>query len=64
MTETDRAAHRQFLANQAKLPADMWQHLIRIGEGCTGCGICVKVCPSGSLRLENGKAVHGSAVPE
>ncbi len=58
VTETDRAAHRQFLANQAKLPADLWQHLIRIGEGCTGCGICVKVCPSGSLRLENGKAVH------
>lgn len=58
VTEADRAAHRQFLANQAKLPADIWQHLIRIGSGCTGCGICVKVCPSASLRIENGRAVH------
>lgn len=58
VTDTDRAAHQQFLAGQAKMPADAWQHLIKIGEGCIGCGICVKVCPSGSLRLENGKAVY------
>lgn len=58
VTETDRAAHAQFLANQAKLPEDVWQHLIHVGEDCIGCGICIKVCPSGSLHMENGKAVH------
>lgn len=58
VTDTDRAAHQQFLAAQVQLPGDAWQHLIRIGEGCVGCGICVRVCPSASLRLENGKAVH------
>lgn len=58
VTDADRAAHEQFLANQAKLPADLWQHLIRVGEDCTGCGICTEVCPSGSLRMENGRAVH------
>lgn len=58
VTDADRAAHQQFLANQAKIPADAWQHLIRIGSGCIGCGICVKVCPSASLCLENGRAVH------
>lgn len=58
VTDTDRAAHQQFLANQAKFPQDAWQHLIRIGEGCTGCGICVRVCPSASLHLEDGRAVH------
>lgn len=58
VTEEDRAAHRQFLENMAKLPEDAWQHLIRIGDECVGCGICVSVCPSASLYLENGKAVH------
>lgn len=58
VTDADRAAHQQFLSNMAKMPADAWQHLIRIGEGCIGCGICVSVCPSGSLHLENGRAVH------
>ena len=57
VTDEDRAAHRQFLANQAKLPADAWQHLIRIGEGCIGCGICTRVCPSGSIHIEGGRAV-------
>ena len=58
VTDTDRTAHQQFLANQSKMPKDAWQHLIRIGEGCIGCGICVDVCPSASLHLEDGKAVH------
>lgn len=60
VTETDRAAHAQFMANQAKLPADLWQHLVHVGDNCTGCGICTKVCPSGSLHIENGKAAHVS----
>lgn len=60
VTEADRAAHRQFLENMSHMPEDAWQHLIRIGEGCIGCGICVQVYPSGSLHLEEGKAVHVS----
>ncbi len=26
-------------------------------DRCTGCGLCLQVCPSGSLALENGRAV-------
>jgi NAD-dependent dihydropyrimidine dehydrogenase PreA subunit len=29
---------------------------------CTGCGACVEVCPSGSIRLIDGKAVIDEAV--
>ena len=58
VTDIDRAAHRQFLAGISRMPADAWQHLLKISDACVGCGICEKVCPSGSIRVENGKAVH------
>ena len=40
------------------MPADAWQHLLKVTENCVGCGICEKVCPSGSIRVVSGKAVH------
>ena len=58
VTDADRAAHQQFLAGISRMPADAWQHLLKISDACVGCGICEKVCPSGSIRVENGKAVH------
>lgn len=58
VTDTDRAAHRQFLDRMSQMPADAWQHLLRVTEACVGCGICGKVCPSASVRVTGGKAVH------
>lgn len=58
VTDTDRDAHRQFLSRMSQMPADAWQHLIRVTDGCVGCGICEKVCPSASIRVIDKKAVH------
>lgn len=58
VTEKDRAGHREFLDRMSRQPADAWQHLLRVKENCIGCGICEKVCPSGSIRVQDGRAVH------
>ena len=58
VTDTDRAAHQQFLAGISKMSADAWQHLICVTDACIGCGICEKVCPSASIHVADGKAVH------
>ena len=56
--DADRDVHQLFLNIKASQPADLWQNLIRVTDACVGCGICEKVCPSGSIRVVNGKAVH------
>ena len=58
VTQADREAHQQFLSRMSQMPADAWQHLIRVTDACVGCGICTKVCSSDSMQLENGRAVH------
>jgi len=32
---------------------------MRVNDQCIGCGQCVKLCPEGNIRIENGKAVIG-----
>lgn len=58
VTDQDRAAHQEFLNRMSQMPPDAWQHLLRVVESCVGCGVCEKVCPSGSIHVVNGKAVH------
>lgn len=60
VTDADRDAHRQFTESISSMPAEAWQHLIRISDKCIGCGVCTKVCPSGSIHIADGKAVYTS----
>lgn len=32
----------------------------KVSDACIGCGQCVRLCPRGNIRLENGKAVIGT----
>ena len=55
-TETDRAAHREFLARSTTPPEERWKNIYRVTDTCVGCGICTKVCPAGLWTALDGKA--------
>lgn len=49
-----------------KVEYGMWPTLsgkkaakMRVSDDCVACGQCVRLCPRGNIRLENGKAVIG-----
>lgn len=58
VTEADRAAHREFQNRTSQMPKDLWQHLLKVTDSCIGCGICEKICPSASIHVIDGRAVH------
>ena len=57
VTDADRAAHRAYLSRIQQMPEGIFQHFIRVRDNCIGCGVCERVCPSGSIRVSDGKAV-------
>lgn len=57
VSRKDRAAHEGYLALVKRQPETVWADFDFTDE-CVGCGICVKVCPSGCIRVENQRAVR------
>lgn len=57
-TETDRAAHQEFLSRSTTPPEERWKNIYRVSDSCVGCGICTKVCPAGCWTMQNGRAVY------
>lgn len=60
VTDTDRAAHQEYLDRAAKMPKEAFGNIYRITEECIGCGICTKVCPKKCFRMEGQKSVWNS----
>lgn len=57
VTDTDRAAHREYLERNAKMPREAFANVYRITDECIGCGICTKVCPKKCFRMDGQKSV-------
>jgi len=60
VTDSDRAAHQEYLARMAKMPPDAFSHIYRITDECIGCEICTKVCPKNCFTIEGQKSVWHS----
>lgn len=53
----NRMIHKGYMAMVKNRDATVWAKFL-VSDSCVGCESCVKVCPAGAVRIENGKAVH------
>lgn len=56
VTQADREIHQGYLNRVHGATETVWAKF-QVTDECIGCGICMKVCPAGCIRLENQKAV-------
>lgn len=50
---TDRICHQMYLKMRNENPIDVKSGIFRVRDHCIGCGICMRVCPTGSIQVEN-----------
>lgn len=53
----NRMIHKGYLMMVKGQDETVWAKF-KVEDNCVGCETCAKVCPSASIKLENGKAVH------
>lgn len=57
VTDTDRAAHQEYLDKISGRPGNAFANAYYITDACIGCEICTKVCPRKCFRVENQKSI-------
>lgn len=57
-TPADRLWHQKYLEMRKKNPIDIKSGIFRVLEHCIGCGICMHVCPTGIIQVEDQHAKY------
>ncbi|MCM1463765.1 MAG: EFR1 family ferrodoxin, partial [Bacteroides sp.] len=58
VSDLDREAHREFLSHPNNIAA--LGCIYTVSDECVGCGICMKVCPAGCIKIVDQKAVYAN----
>lgn len=58
VTSTDRKWHQKYLMMRKEHPIDIKSGIFKVLDHCIGCGICMNVCPTGSIQVENQHAKY------
>lgn len=53
VTQSDRDWHQRYLNMRSENPIDIKGGIFKVLDHCIGCGICMRVCPTGSIQVEN-----------
>lgn len=58
VTQKDRNWHQKYLAMRNENPIDIKGGIFKVLQHCIGCGICMRVCPTGSIMVEKQHAEY------
>lgn len=58
IVQADRDWHQRYLNIRKENPIDVQSGIFRVLAHCIGCGICMRVCPTGSIQVENQHAEY------